>query len=131
MLVVIVVLVLLLILSIDSYDLNNAKLLDRTHDVSVAVNLSMTIEYNETLYQPSYDEVLSSLYGTNANIFHDHRLNDAYKLVDIKGYNGYGPMIHLGIMNNIVNAIRPKVVVELGVFRGSTTCKYSELLIIS
>ena len=113
----------------NSYDIENELLLDRTEDVDVKVSFSMDIKYSkEKTYQPNYNEVMTTLYG-NSKIFNDDLLDDAFKLVDITTSNAYSPELYLDLMTQLVTDIQPKVIVELGVYRGVTSCFFAALLL--
>jgi len=112
----------------NSYDIENGLLLDRTEDIDVKVSFSMDIKYLEKLYTPNYNEVMKALYG-NIKIFNDEKLNDAFKLLDITKSNAYAPGLYFNLMSQLVIDIQPKVIVELGVFRGVTSCLYGALLL--
>lgn len=121
-------------------DISAGTAMDRMFQDTVKVDLSYTLSIAESHWQrtsqshspaaasPSYATVMAQLHG--ADMWKDPKMQAMMKLLEIKPSDKdiFGSTMELGVMSKLIKDLKPRLLVEVGVFRGSTSIKMAQML---
>lgn len=115
-----------------SLDIAGGTALDRMFERTISVDLQYTLNIAPSHWarvsEPQYRDAMQALHGED--IWADPRTSAMTDLLEIKtsDQNIYGSTMEIGVLKTLIQRIKPRLLVEVGVFRGSTSIKMAQLL---
>ncbi|EGD73269.1 hypothetical protein PTSG_04983 [Salpingoeca rosetta] len=112
-------------------DIRAGPAMDRMFEDTITVDMTYTMNISPSHWLPkkaSYNAAMQALHGED--VWADPKLPEMLKLleIDTKPEDIFGSTLELGMLENLITTIKPRLLVEVGVFRGSTSIKMAQLL---
>eukprot|EP01147_Barroeca_monosierra_P005819 gene5819-236_t len=114
-----------------SLDILKGPAMDRAFEDTVTVSMHYTLDINSKHWIPqnvSYNQAMTALHGEN--IWEDPRTQAMMQILDIRPDENeiFGSMLNNKIVKYLIDEIQPRMLVEVGVFRGATSINMAQLL---
>lgn len=111
------------------HDLETKNVWEKIDFLDLSLKFSIEIEFNEILRTPEREEVIDELYGEKP-LFNDELIAKAAEAAKIVGMELVaGSPQRETFWKNLISIVKPKMIVEVGVFKGKNSIFMAEELV--